>query len=365
VKTNPKPAPIPVKTNPKPAPIPVKTNPKPAPIPVKTNPKPAPIPVKTNPKPAPIPVKTNPKPAPIPVKTNPKPAPIPVKTNPKPAPIPVKTNPKPAPTPVKTNPKPAPIPVKTNPKPAPIPVKTNPKPAPIPVKTNPKPAPTPVKTNPKPAPIPVKTNPKPAPTPVKTNPETQPKPVQGIIKMDEFTKAVKSTYKKSNPTAEQLNTVMASYQKHGGITDKRELAMFLAQTIKESAGLKDVVEGCSKTKAGCPQRYNKGGVPGQQYYGRGYIQLTHAYNYKKASEAIFGDDRLLKNPDLVKNEDVAWQVSFWFWKNNVHNNKALQEGHFDASTTLVNGAKSVTRDERFEIYKKVYKALGIPGEPIK
>jgi predicted chitinase len=183
--------------------------------------------------------------------------------------------------------------------------------------------------------------------------------------MDEFTNAVKSTYKKSNPTAEQLNTIMASYEKYGGITDKRELAMFLAQTIKESAGLKDIVEGCSKTKAGCPQRFNEGGVPGQQYYGRGYIQLTHAYNYKKASEAIFGDDRLLQNPDLVKNEDVAWQVSFWFWKNNVHNNKAVQEGHFDASTTLVNGAKSVTRDERFQIYKKVYEALGIPGEPIK
>lgn len=183
---------------------------------------------------------------------------------------------------------------------------------------------------------------------------------------DEFQRAVKSHYSRSNPTKAQFDAIRNSYRTVGGITSKRELAMFIAQVMKESDGLRAKEEYCSRTARGCPHANNNGGAPGKKYHGRGYIQLTHAYNYKEASRAIYGDDRLLRNPELVAtNEDVAWRTAFWFWKKNVRTKKGVQEGHFDVTTTWVNGRFSTSRNERFEIYKKVFKALNVPGQPKK
>lgn len=51
---------------------------------------------------------------------------------------------------------------------------------------------------------------------------------------------------------------------------------------------------------------------GFKYRGRGFIQLTGKNNYAAASKAIYGDDRLVKNPDLVNNPAVAAEVSAWY-----------------------------------------------------
>jgi hypothetical protein len=53
---------------------------------------------------------------------------------------------------------------------------------------------------------------------------------------------------------------------------------------------------------------------GFKYRGRGFIQLTGKNNYAAASKAIYGDDRLVKNPDLVNDPSVAAQVSAWYMK---------------------------------------------------
>jgi len=53
---------------------------------------------------------------------------------------------------------------------------------------------------------------------------------------------------------------------------------------------------------------------GWKYRGRGFIQLTGKDNYKSASKDIFGDDRLLQNPDLANDPQVATQVTAWFMK---------------------------------------------------
>lgn len=55
---------------------------------------------------------------------------------------------------------------------------------------------------------------------------------------------------------------------------------------------------------------------GYMYRGRGPIQLTGKANYSKASEDLFGDDRLVKNPGLVTQPEYAEQVSAWFLKRN-------------------------------------------------
>ena len=49
------------------------------------------------------------------------------------------------------------------------------------------------------------------------------------------------------------------------------------------------------------------------YYGRGYIQLTWADNYRDCGEAI-GED-LLGDPDLVLDPAVSARAAVWFWTN--------------------------------------------------
>lgn len=51
---------------------------------------------------------------------------------------------------------------------------------------------------------------------------------------------------------------------------------------------------------------------GWKYRGRGYIQLTGKTNYLNASQAIFGDDRLVKDPDLVNDPKIAAEVTAWY-----------------------------------------------------
>lgn len=51
---------------------------------------------------------------------------------------------------------------------------------------------------------------------------------------------------------------------------------------------------------------------GFKYRGRGFIQLTGKSNYAAASKAIFGDNRLVENPDLANDPTVAAQISAWF-----------------------------------------------------
>ena len=54
---------------------------------------------------------------------------------------------------------------------------------------------------------------------------------------------------------------------------------------------------------------------GWKYRGRGLMQLTFKENYLRASKAIYGDDRLVKNPDSVaKDKTVAIETACYYFK---------------------------------------------------
>jgi predicted chitinase/LysM repeat protein len=55
---------------------------------------------------------------------------------------------------------------------------------------------------------------------------------------------------------------------------------------------------------------------GWLFRGRGPIQLTGRANYSKASRDIYGDDRLVQNPDLVMDPEIGSQVVAWFMQQN-------------------------------------------------
>ena len=153
--------------------------------------------------------------------------------------------------------------------------------------------------------------------------------------------------------AQNMELIKAALQKQG-ITDPKYIAATLGNVMKETGGKSrteslnygktdnsrvrqlfgsrvagksdaelDAVKG-DESKMG-EMVYGKDTKVGQQmgnteagdgfkYRGRGFIQLTGKANYSAASKAIYGDDRLVKNPDMVNDPQVAADVSAWYMK---------------------------------------------------
>ena len=189
---------------------------------------------------------------------------------------------------------------------------------------------------------------------------TPPTPT-GSVTYDQFVNAVTSCGFPS-PSTSLYSSFVGRAPGDGGITTVRELAMFLAEILHESGGLIYKRE-IRCLNDNCPNDYRSpGDDPNLFYFGRGFIQLTWSYNYRSASEALFGDDRLVTNPDLVaQSDDYSWAVSFWYWKSTVHSR--VQGGQFGAATNAINGGLECNPcrnacSTRFGYYTKVLQAFG-------
>ncbi|KAJ6638081.1 Acidic endochitinase SP2, partial [Pseudolycoriella hygida] len=188
------------------------------------------------------------------------------------------------------------------------------------------------------------------------------------ISFDEFSNAIVSNgYPQSSQ--QQHNDFMQRLP-DGLISTKEEAAMALAQYIHESAGLTEKRE-TRCVPDGCPGEYETPGcdVPGQRYFGRGYIQLTGCNNYRAASQALLGNDDLVNNADSVAaDENLAWNTAFWFWKANVHGRPGVSDGLFGATTKAINGGLECGNGQnveiahkRFAMYGNVRSAFGLDG----
>jgi predicted chitinase len=175
------------------------------------------------------------------------------------------------------------------------------------------------------------------------------------------------------PGKEKYEIFIASAGPKGSILTKVEAAMALSQFLHESDGLRAKREYACAVSS-CPGSYATPGCDaiGQNYYGRGYIQLSWCYNYRPASMDLYNDDRLVHDPDMVaREEQIAWDTAFWYWKTSVHSVAGVSEGKFGVTTRAINGALECWgghQDQaraRFEIYKKIRSAFGIDGTAIE
>ena len=96
------------------------------------------------------------------------------------------------------------------------------------------------------------------------------------------------------------------------------------------------------------------------------------YNYQEASLDLYGDLRLLFNPDQVAlDESIAWQTAFWYWSKKVNTVPSVKMGYFGVSTNAINGAlecsgpKRDAAQNRFRIYKNVLIAFNVNETPIE
>ena len=142
------------------------------------------------------------------------------------------------------------------------------------------------------------------------------------------------------------------------ITTSQRMAAFLAQVAHESGGFRYVREIASG--AAYEGRLDLGNTEpgdGELFAGRGLIQLTGRSNYRSASFARYGDERLLLAPQLLERPDLAAWVAGWYWHSRDLN--ALADvGDFQTITRRINGGLNGQAD-RERRWKAAKAELGI------
>lgn len=113
---------------------------------------------------------------------------------------------------------------------------------------------------------------------------------------------------------------------------------------------------------------DKESLPGKKYYGRGYIQLTWASNYKAASQALGLGNKLVQQPELVASDKkLAMLVSVWFWDAKVRPVLG-STNQFGRTTKAINGGECKypkyhpRAQNRWKIYLNVASALNIANK---
>nr|WP_314617729.1 glycoside hydrolase family 19 protein [uncultured Pseudomonas sp.] len=136
------------------------------------------------------------------------------------------------------------------------------------------------------------------------------------------------------------------------IDNPKRVAAFIAQVGHESGQFRYVRELGSDRYL---SRYDTGSLArrlgntpqadgdGQLYCGRGLIQVTGRNNYQACSRALFGDERLLGQPQLLEQPRWACESAAWFWHSRGLNALA-DRGEFNRITRHINGGLNGLED---------------------
>ncbi|QGA48660.1 glycoside hydrolase family 19 protein [Pseudomonas brassicacearum] len=161
-----------------------------------------------------------------------------------------------------------------------------------------------------------------------------------------------------------LNTAMPHYR----IDTPKRMAAFLAQVGHESGQLRYVRELGSEQYL---SKYDTGTLAvrlgnspqadgdGQKYRGRGLIQITGRDNYRRCSQGLFGDERLLALPELLEQPQWAAESAAWFWEQNGLNELADRD-QFNNITRRINGGLNGL-EERLQLWARARAVLCKPS----
>ena len=130
------------------------------------------------------------------------------------------------------------------------------------------------------------------------------------------------------PSSTDVAALNEALQRAGGSSNRRKaamLAVIYSETLPkfDYASLEGRSSGCAKYTGGC------------DYRGRGYIQLTHKYNYQAAGDYLRVD--LVNNPELARSRTYSPMVFAWYWTSHSLNGSA-DNADINAVTKAVNGS---------------------------
>jgi chitinase len=142
---------------------------------------------------------------------------------------------------------------------------------------------------------------------------------------------------------------------------KREVAAFLANVGHETGDLVYVEEIAKavycQASANCPC------ASGQEYYGRGALQLSWNYNYCSAGAAL--GQNLQANPELVATDPtLAWGTGVWFWMTSTGStaqtcHDAINSSGFGATIQVINGGLECNGANQTEMQDRVTRYLNL------
>lgn len=179
---------------------------------------------------------------------------------------------------------------------------------------------------------------------------------------------VQQTLKKLAPKGKFVDKVapfIDMYAAQYGVTGQR-LNHFLSQATHETDSFNTLKEYASGAAyEGRKDLGNTQPGDGIKFRGRGIFQTTGRSNYKRASQKIFGDDRLLTVPGLLEEPRYAVLSALIFWKDNGLNQYA-DKNDVVGMTRRINGGTNGL-DHRLQLFNKirdVFIKLANPGTAI-
>ena len=92
---------------------------------------------------------------------------------------------------------------------------------------------------------------------------------------------------------------------------------------------------------------------GSRYRGRGYIQLTGRYNYRKAGEAL--GLPLEEYPELLERPDIAAKATLWYWQTRVQPKVSNFKDTREVTKPINSGLRGLSdREEKFNAIMQFY-----------
>ncbi|WP_146091602.1 peptidoglycan-binding protein, partial [Xanthomonas arboricola] len=88
-----------------------------------------------------------------------------------------------------------------------------------------------------------------------------------------------------------------------GVTDPKQISYMLATAQHETRNFQAPEEDFGRSQA-----RKLGYSGGEEFYGRGYVHLTHDYNYAKFDKLLGLNGEMVRNPDMAKQPEIAAKV---------------------------------------------------------
>lgn len=135
---------------------------------------------------------------------------------------------------------------------------------------------------------------------------------------------------------EQSVNLIVKTALENGVSDPRQVAYMLATAQHETRNFNAPEEDFGRTQA-----RKLGYRGGEEYFGRGYVHLTHVENYQKFDKLLGMNGELTRNPGLAKDPEIAAKILVVGMRDGLFTGKKLDRYIDEDSRDLYNARRTV------------------------